>query len=202
MQKVWRCTVCGYLHQGPEPPGVCPVCGVDASRFVLVEDPGAGSGDKEEAKIRLAGLREHFVLHAVTAHFPNALTPILLLFALLALLGGRSLFAQSLLPLLAILAPLNLATMFSGMRDWKVHHQGAVTPIFRNKLVLAGLLSVLSLVALVWQWRDPRIFTPPDGLSWLFVLLLLVMLGCAVLLGHYGAVLVFGRRREQDVQDR
>lgn len=29
----WCCSVCGYVHQGAEPPDVCPVCGVDKSAF-------------------------------------------------------------------------------------------------------------------------------------------------------------------------
>jgi len=34
----WRCEVCGYIHEGDTPPDICPVCGVDASNFVKVED--------------------------------------------------------------------------------------------------------------------------------------------------------------------
>ncbi len=34
----WRCLVCDYIHEGDEPPEVCPVCGVDASNFVKVEE--------------------------------------------------------------------------------------------------------------------------------------------------------------------
>jgi rubredoxin len=37
--KKWECTVCGYIHEGPEPPDECPVCGADKSAFVeLAED--------------------------------------------------------------------------------------------------------------------------------------------------------------------
>lgn len=46
MEKRWRCTVCGYIHTGENPPEVCPVCGVDASFFELVTDekePQAGA---------------------------------------------------------------------------------------------------------------------------------------------------------------
>ncbi|AET69116.1 conserved protein of DIM6/NTAB family [Desulfosporosinus orientis DSM 765] len=38
MEKRWRCTVCGYIHTGENPPEVCPVCGADASFFELVTD--------------------------------------------------------------------------------------------------------------------------------------------------------------------
>jgi len=31
--KSRRCTVCGYIHQGPEPPNMCPVCGSPEDAF-------------------------------------------------------------------------------------------------------------------------------------------------------------------------
>lgn len=31
--KKYVCTVCGYVHEGDEPPEVCPVCKVDKSKF-------------------------------------------------------------------------------------------------------------------------------------------------------------------------
>jgi nitrite reductase (NADH) large subunit len=31
--KLWRCAVCGYVHEGEAPPETCPVCGVPASEF-------------------------------------------------------------------------------------------------------------------------------------------------------------------------
>lgn len=36
--KKWRCTVCGYIHEGPEPPDVCPVCGAPKEAFVEVTE--------------------------------------------------------------------------------------------------------------------------------------------------------------------
>jgi rubrerythrin len=40
MAKVtrWRCTVCGYIHEGAEPPDECPVCGAPKSAFEKVVD--------------------------------------------------------------------------------------------------------------------------------------------------------------------
>jgi len=29
----WRCTVCGYIHTGDDPPEMCPICGAAASAF-------------------------------------------------------------------------------------------------------------------------------------------------------------------------
>ncbi|MDA8292436.1 MAG: hypothetical protein M0Z33_12275 [Actinomycetota bacterium] len=30
----WRCLVCGYIHEAPEPPRWCPLCGADRDQFV------------------------------------------------------------------------------------------------------------------------------------------------------------------------
>lgn len=34
----WRCTVCGYVHEGDTPPEKCPQCGAPASKFVELDD--------------------------------------------------------------------------------------------------------------------------------------------------------------------
>ena len=34
---MWVCSVCGYVHEGPEAPEKCPVCKVPASKFNKVE---------------------------------------------------------------------------------------------------------------------------------------------------------------------
>jgi rubrerythrin len=35
--KKWQCTVCGYVHQGDEPPDPCPVCGSPKEMFIEVK---------------------------------------------------------------------------------------------------------------------------------------------------------------------
>ena len=30
----YRCTVCGYIHEGSEPPAFCPQCKAPADKFV------------------------------------------------------------------------------------------------------------------------------------------------------------------------
>ena len=34
----WYCTVCGYVHEGAEPPEQCPVCKQPASKFKKMEE--------------------------------------------------------------------------------------------------------------------------------------------------------------------
>lgn len=37
MNKRWKCTVCGYIHEGKNPPDHCPVCGAFKYQFILSE---------------------------------------------------------------------------------------------------------------------------------------------------------------------
>ena len=38
-KKAWRCDLCGYVHQGDNPPENCPICGASASEFSAYEEP-------------------------------------------------------------------------------------------------------------------------------------------------------------------
>ena len=42
-KKTWRCRICGYIHDGEEPPDECPVCFFPKSSFKAIEykDKGA-----------------------------------------------------------------------------------------------------------------------------------------------------------------
>ncbi len=60
------CTVCGYVHEGPEAPEKCPQCGVPASKFTKQEEGmtwaaehvvGVAQGCSEEI---IEGLRANF----------------------------------------------------------------------------------------------------------------------------------------------
>jgi rubrerythrin len=37
MEKKWKCTVCGYVQEGPKPPDICPVCRAHKFQFILYE---------------------------------------------------------------------------------------------------------------------------------------------------------------------
>lgn len=49
--KKWRCVVCGYIHEGPTPPDVCPICGVGPDEFEeVVETPAAEAPELPETE--------------------------------------------------------------------------------------------------------------------------------------------------------
>lgn len=46
---LWKCSVCGYIHEGPEAPEKCPKCGAPAEKFAALSE--------EEAKKVLMSVR-------------------------------------------------------------------------------------------------------------------------------------------------
>lgn len=50
--KVWRCLICNYIHEGDNPPDVCPICGATSDQFVLVEDTEDESKKLKQLKDR------------------------------------------------------------------------------------------------------------------------------------------------------
>ena len=70
MAKKFRCTVCGYIHEGDAAPEKCPLCKVSADKFVEVEEKKEGLefatvhqlGDGKGASEELwKGLQDHFM---------------------------------------------------------------------------------------------------------------------------------------------
>lgn len=41
MSKKFRCTVCGYVHEGDAAPEKCPLCGVGADKFEEIDETAA-----------------------------------------------------------------------------------------------------------------------------------------------------------------
>ncbi|MGE5550271.1 MAG: rubredoxin-like domain-containing protein [Bacteroidota bacterium] len=58
--KKWRCGVCGYIHDGGDPPERCPKCG--AAKEMFSEIPADGAALLERARLS-NGL--HAELHAL-----------------------------------------------------------------------------------------------------------------------------------------
>ena len=54
MNKKFICTVCGYVHEGPEPPERCPQCKVPASKFKELEEAEGGLQFVQEHVIGIA----------------------------------------------------------------------------------------------------------------------------------------------------
>jgi uncharacterized membrane protein len=193
--KIWRCTVCGYLHEGDSPPESCPVCHATADKFELVEtavNRSLGLRLKDE----LLQMRETFAPHAVSAHFPAALIPTCTLFLLLAVVRGYQpleFAAFALLVVIVISLPL---TMLTGFLIWQKNYRKSRSAIFIKKICLAVTLLLVALPTLLWRWFNPDLLAGGGAVVVPYSLIHLLMLACVTLLGHYGGMLASAGRRK------
>ena len=66
--KKWKCSVCGEVVEGVNPPEKCPVCKQPAEKFVVMKDEGmtwaaehvVGVGKVDASEEIIAGLRANF----------------------------------------------------------------------------------------------------------------------------------------------
>ncbi len=202
----WKCTVCGYIHEGDAPPEICPVCGADKSKFVQIavdqigqEADGAeevSSQDKSSVSIPILGTRFQALFrlmirhhaHPISSHVPNGVIPLIFLFLLLsALLTSTSLGLAALYNMIFVLVALPFV-IFSGYMEWQIKYGGRLTGVFKAKITSALLTFLLGLVLTVWFLVDPEVVTSK---SIVFIVLALVWLAAVTMAGYLGGKLVF-----------
>jgi uncharacterized membrane protein len=218
--KKWQCTVCGYVHQGETPPEKCPVCGADKSLFVPVtapaeasplgSDPPQQTGTAEHrpqsgpgtpavaapwnGNERLSAIAQRLTQlhgHPIAVHIPNGLLPVTVLFGLIALLFGSASFATAArfnMVIVTLAMPVVIAT---GIIDWINRFGGRMTSLFRNKMICAGVVTIVSIVLSIWWIVQPEIYARGFFANSLFLLLHLIDLAAASLAGWFGGKLVF-----------
>ncbi len=204
--KKWQCTVCKYIHKEDDPPDKCPVCGVPAKKFVLLEEtqevPGVEPAAKVEAtktptqppepknlyeKITFQMVKHH--AHPVTVHMPNGILPAAVILFLLAWIFDVSLLEKAgFINLIFVILALPVV-LFSGILEWKTKYNSGLTTLFKIKILAASLTTTACLISLVWYMIDPRILNSPK--AWVFILINIVMLAGAGIAGHIGGKLVF-----------
>ena len=245
--KKWECTVCGYIHEGEEPPEECPVCGADRSKFVEITDaaeapaeatqetdkpaesaPGqpedaeaepvesfqmGSAGDdepqadapepppkKQPAEV-LDELFEKYQdvtdqmakyhAHPISVHIPNGVLPVSVFFLFLGLLfGSTGLEAAAFYNLIFVVLAMPLVFL-TGYIDWRTQYKGALTSLFKTKMICAAIVFGLGFVLMMWRLIDPNVATPESGARWIFFFFQLIMLAAAIVAGYMGGKLVF-----------
>ncbi|WHH57048.1 rubredoxin-like domain-containing protein [Petroclostridium sp. X23] len=61
MKKLFKCSVCGYVHEGEEAPAICPKCGAPKEKFVEL---GKEDTDKIYASDRTNDIHMDIILLA------------------------------------------------------------------------------------------------------------------------------------------
>ena len=136
--KKWECTVCGYIHEGDEPPEKCPVCGADRSKFVEVDPAEEGEekldrkkpqdndlNSKQEATVSVSRydpmldfMVKHHV-HPISVHIPNGVLPVSVIFIVLAAVFNFSGLSQAAFYNLVFVVLTMPLVLFSGYNEWQ-----------------------------------------------------------------------------------
>lgn len=214
--KVWQCSVCKYIHRGDTPPEKCPICGVPASRFVEIDEasipekmpkrkrtgakPDSDSLKKEGGQAPVPAVKEtgfekissllvkHHA-HPILVHTPNGILPIAAVLWLAAWIFDYDLLSRvAFINLIFVILAFPLV-IFTGILEWKKKFNGALTLIFKLKILAAALTTVSCVVCFVWYLIDPKVLSSPN--AWIFLCINIIMLISAGIAGHIGGKLVY-----------
>ena len=214
--KKWRCTVCGYIHEGEEPPEICPVCGADRSKFVeiVAEENGEKKSKTKidplepetEANVadapgttldplskydRIYQLMVKHHVHPISVHIPNGLLPVSVLFIFLAVIFKFTGLSQAAFYNLIFVVFSMPLVLFSGVIVWQKKYNGAMTTLFLTKMICGGVVSLTAMILVVWSIVDPGVLSLTSTHLVAFLFINMVMLGAAVTAGFLGGKLVF-----------
>jgi rubredoxin/uncharacterized membrane protein len=204
--KKWECTICGYIHEGPEPPDSCPVCGAGPEYFkeivekevktltekVLEPDDGAAQKKGQRSLFRSLVMKLH--LHPIAVHTPNGVLPMALVFLVIGVALGFAGFEQAAfysLVFVLINMPFVIAT---GYISWQERYNGAKTKLFGVKIGATIVVCATVLAMVVWRLLEPGVAASPG--RWTYLLICLISVVAAGLAGHMGGKLVFGARKD------
>jgi uncharacterized membrane protein len=217
--KKWRCTICGYVHEGDEPPDKCPVCGADKSLFeeIVAESPAAETASVEETpseesppwdpravdmgpepttplgRLLHAVMRQMLKHHAhpISVHIPNGVLPVAFIFMVLSVLfESRVLETAAYCNLVFVVLALPV-TLYSGYVEWLKRYKGLRSRQFMVKISCAAIVFALSVIMVLWWTLDPNILQVPSSGRTLFILANFLTLGAAGIAGLIGGKLVF-----------
>lgn len=214
--KKWRCTVCGYIHEGEEPPEICPVCGADRSKFVEIV-PEETAEEKTTAKIdpikpeteekvsdvpgttlepfskhdRIYQLMVKHHVHPISVHIPNGVLPVSVIFIFLAVIFKFTGLSQAAFYNLICVVFAMPLVLLSGVIVWRKKYNGALTTLFLTKMICGGVVSLTALISVIWSIVDPGVLTLTSAHIVAFLFVNIVMLGAAVTAGFLGGKLVF-----------
>jgi len=206
--KKWQCTVCGYIHEGDEPPEECPVCGADRSKFIefVSEEPAKTEIDQPEPEAKkpepkpespvfhpklnpILDLMVKHHVHPISVHIPNGVLPVSVIFIVLAALFNLSGLSQAAFyNMIFVILTLPLV-LFSGYIVWQKKYSGQMTRLIKIKILSAAVVSLTAVILVIWSFIDPQ--APTSSTRWLFLLINLVMLTAAGIAGFIGGKFVF-----------
>ena len=77
MAKKFKCTVCGYIHEGDTAPEKCPICGAPASKFVEIKETDDKLAFADEHVLGVAkDVKDPEILKGLHDHFNGECTEV------------------------------------------------------------------------------------------------------------------------------
>lgn len=76
MKKKFKCLVCGYIHEGDNPPAECPVCHAKADKFVEVKETEGSLTWADEHRLGVAQGVDPEILQGLKDHFNGECTEV------------------------------------------------------------------------------------------------------------------------------
>ncbi len=213
VEKRWRCTVCGYIHTGAEPPEKCPVCDAPKKMFVEIDadgkaltvvkteelDPamasGIGAGQKQSLSFfdKFANLSLKHHLHPITVHFPNGILPAAVAFlALSVYFNILSLEIAAYFNMIFVLVMLPMVIL-TGFIEWQKRYKGIKSVIFIIKITCSLIVLALLSVLVFWRLIDPQVAAEGAPSRYIYLGISATLLAVTGIAGHLGGKLLFGR---------
>jgi len=212
--KKWKCSVCGYIHEGNEPPEKCPLCGADRDKFVEIgsseensdevtqivtekaEVPGTAPSQEQLTLFEKASdllVKNH--LHPISVHTPNGIIPVAVLLLVLGMLtSSQGLANAAYYNMIAVLLSMPLV-IFTGYVTWQKKYKGAKTSVFKIKIAASVVATVILFGLVIWKTIEPDVLITPSLDRWLFLIWSSFMLAAVGLAGHLGGQLVFAGKK-------
>lgn len=210
----WRCSVCGYIHNGNEPPESCPVCAAPKNQFVEIDADGKKIGEassalsvttsvaanektvqtKKTISNRLADLILKLHLHPITVHFPNGILPAVVIFLAIAMyfkIASLELAAYYNLIFVLLMLPV---VLFTGFLEWQKRYKGIKSFIFITKIFCSLVVLAATSVLVFWRVIDPAVMAEGAPSRYIYLGVAAALLAAVGLAGHLGGKLVFGSR--------
>lgn len=214
--KKWECSVCGYIHEGEEPPLECPVCKADKEKFFEIElseevvsqvelekDLGEISATESYAKnestilekVTALILEKH--LHPISVHSPNGIIPVAVAFLfLVVVLQFSGLENAAYYNMIAVLLSMPLVIV-SGYVTWQKKYMGAKTSVFKIKIAASCVATSTLFGLIVWKTLQPDVLLIDSSDRYLFLMWSLILLAAVGIAGHLGGQLVFGKKSKK-----
>lgn len=207
--RKWECTVCGYIHEGDEPPDECPICSADKSMFVEITEEQQPILEEHASTVQptvdstffakaytfaSAQILQHH-LHPIMVHTPNGVLPMALIFLLMTSLFGLPLFETAAFYSYIFVLLTMPVVIFTGYEVWQKRYRGAMTSTFKIKIAASLVTVTLLCVLIIWRAVQPEVLMKASAGSWVYVLLSVILVGAVGLAGHVGGKLVFGSRK-------